>query len=369
MKKKLYIFLDSEHIGGSEIDLLNLVHFLRDYFEVSFILSAKSNDFISNFTGYKIISAPRAVLVTDFFRVLVFILKNAQIFCNDSKIIFWCHHFDSNRILQICNFAKKKKSTIAYRSNLDYNIFFGNRKLAKMIFTFFQSKYRFVFCGESMRRDFADYFSANLNIKHINNGRSILTHYSDLEKLRAIQKCDGDVQDIVVVSRIVKEKRIDVIIEAIALLSKSRRDFHVKIVGDGEHVNDLRELVKSHHLEEKITFLGYQKDVNAILLKSSLYVSASSLEGLPGSVIEAMSCGCLTICSNIPPHVELLKSGTLGLLFETDSVFDLYNNFMKALDMDYFEKNRIVTEAFETVKLEYNSESQFEIWRKHLDEI
>ena len=40
---------------------------------------------------------------------------------------------------------------------------------------------------------------------------------------------------------------------------------------------------------------------------SKYYVSASEYEGMPLTMLEAMSCGCIPIVSNIPGHKELAK--------------------------------------------------------------
>jgi glycosyltransferase involved in cell wall biosynthesis len=368
-KKKLFIFLDSQNLGGSEIDILNLSNLLQLDFDITFIMSASQTEFLMNFKDFNIIHCPPAVLFSDLLPAFFFIVRNHQIFLDDSRVLFWCHHFDSNRIFQIFNFVKRRKSTIAYRLTPDYQLFFQGRKTAKKVFTIFQSKYRFVFCGKSMKNNFDKYFFKNFNTSVINNGRNIDKHCIDNKKIGENQRVNDYIHEIVVVSRISKIKRVEIVIEAIIQLLKIRYDFRLTIVGDGENLDEIKKLVKFHRLEKVVRCLGFQKNVSHVLNMSTIYVSASAWEGMPGSVIEAMISGCLTICSNIPPHVELLGNGTLGLLFELDSAFDLYNKLMQAMDMGNQMRGQILNDAFNMVKSNYNINIQLELWKRHISEM
>ena len=56
---------------------------------------------------------------------------------------------------------------------------------------------------------------------------------------------------------------------------------------------------------ENVTFHGFSPDVVPWLQAADLFVSASRSEGMPLAVLEALSCGCPALLSDIAPHREI----------------------------------------------------------------
>ena len=65
---------------------------------------------------------------------------------------------------------------------------------------------------------------------------------------------------------------------------------------------------------DKIEFLGQREDVSALLEASSIFVLSSRFEGLPLSIIEAMSKGLPIVASNVGGIPELVEHGVNGFL-------------------------------------------------------
>lgn len=63
------------------------------------------------------------------------------------------------------------------------------------------------------------------------------------------------------------------------------------LVGDGELKNDIQNIVKNKHLENKVIFTGVRSDVNEILQAMDIFVMPSIFEGLPVTLIEAQASG------------------------------------------------------------------------------
>ena len=55
--------------------------------------------------------------------------------------------------------------------------------------------------------------------------------------------------------------------------------------------------------------MGHISNIYDWLFMSDIFVSTSFSEGLPNSVLEAISCGLPTILSDIPPHKEIKEMG------------------------------------------------------------
>lgn len=80
----------------------------------------------------------------------------------------------------------------------------------------------------------------------------------------------------------------------------------------------LKQLIKENK-NENIVFKGNVENVPVYLKASDYYISASLTEGLPNSVLEAMSSGIPCLLSKIPSHLEIVGKSYPYLFEPNDS--------------------------------------------------
>jgi glycosyltransferase involved in cell wall biosynthesis len=119
---------------------------------------------------------------------------------------------------------------------------------------------------------------------------------------------------IVCLARLVPRKRIDVLLEALSLLTKDGISYKCLIVGSGPLESELRERPGVLGISEHVDFVGYAGDVRPYLSMANIYVAPSDKEGLPLTLIEAMASGLPCIATNIAGHNEVVINGSTGLL-------------------------------------------------------
>ena len=90
------------------------------------------------------------------------------------------------------------------------------------------------------------------------------------------------------------------------------------IAGIGTNEQKMKEFVQKRNIKGKIIFCGFRKDVAKILSAFDIFVIPSFREGFPAALLEAMSCNRAIICSNIPPHLELIEHEKEGLIIDPD---------------------------------------------------
>lgn len=121
------------------------------------------------------------------------------------------------------------------------------------------------------------------------------------------------------VARLVPEKRIEDVIKAYKLKTRTCK---LVIVGNnaasGQYMNGLKKLA-AHH--DSIIFTGYQYGavLQELFSNSRAFIAASELEGLPMTLLEALSYGVMCVTSNITPHIEVMKSLN-GLSFSVGDI-------------------------------------------------
>ena len=77
---------------------------------------------------------------------------------------------------------------------------------------------------------------------------------------------------------------------------------------------ELRDEIRTHQLEGKVSLLGFQSNIIKILKKCTVLVMPSKSEGMPNVVLEAMSIGIPVVSSNVGGLSQLIYHGKNGLL-------------------------------------------------------
>ena len=99
--------------------------------------------------------------------------------------------------------------------------------------------------------------------------------------------------DALYVGNLVAVKRLDMLLEAAALLKAARPGFRLVLVGDGVLRGELEAQAARLGLGEAARFVGAARFEEIVhwLRRARVFVMTSEMEGLPQAMIEAMSCG------------------------------------------------------------------------------
>lgn len=133
----------------------------------------------------------------------------------------------------------------------------------------------------------------------------------------------NDYLKLITVGRLAPWKNIDIIIEALNDYKKANQNFIFYIVGSGPEEIKLKKLVNDLDLENFVTFTGQlqKDDLNYYLQKSDIYIQASSYEGLPHVILEAMSHNLSIISTPIGGTNEVIQDGKNGWVWELENNF------------------------------------------------
>lgn len=123
---------------------------------------------------------------------------------------------------------------------------------------------------------------------------------------------DGDIV-IGTCARLEPVKNISLLVESFADFHRKILDSTLVVVGDGSLLAELREQAESLGIANRVIFAGVQHNIQEFLQMFDMYAITSHNEGLPISVIEAMSCALPVIATSVGSLPELLKenAGTL----------------------------------------------------------
>lgn len=108
--------------------------------------------------------------------------------------------------------------------------------------------------------------------------------------------------------RLIRRKRVPELINIFQ--EKYSKDNLLIILGDGEEFEKCKK-----NAYKNVLFLGSVNNPEYYYQIADYVISNSAAEGYPMSILEAVSCGCFAILSNIEPHLEFIKHNSeLGCL-------------------------------------------------------
>ena len=170
---------------------------------------------------------------------------------------------------------------------------------------------------------------------------------------------------IVTCSNIIELKRLDLLIEALSLINSVRIEWvHF---GDGALREEIERLAKQILSEKKdisYTFMG-RVQLNRIFEyyeseSIDYFINCSDVEGIPVSIMEAMSYGIPCIARDVGGIREIVENGVNGFLLPRECTAEILSNeILQALNMSENERLMIRSEAFRKFIDMYNAETNY----------
>jgi glycogen(starch) synthase len=135
------------------------------------------------------------------------------------------------------------------------------------------------------------------------------------------------------VGRLVYEKGVQTVIEAMTLILSKIPNVTFVVAGSGPHMNQLKSLVDVFHLEDKVKFTGHiDTDMLSAFYKSAdLTVVPSLYEPFGMVVLESMAMGTPTIVADTGGLSEIVVHEETGLKFEPGNPESLADAMLRIL--------------------------------------
>jgi glycosyltransferase involved in cell wall biosynthesis len=126
---------------------------------------------------------------------------------------------------------------------------------------------------------------------------------------------DGAPQRLIGVGGLYDAKGWEFLLEAVAVLTRERRDFSLDIVGDGELRGRYEELASRLAISELVTFHGWlpKDEVASRVRDADLFVMTSRYDSNPCALIEALASGVPVVGTAVGGIPDMVGEG-MGLL-------------------------------------------------------
>lgn len=165
-------------------------------------------------------------------------------------------------------------------------------------------------------------------------------------------------------------KGMDILIDAFALISDKHPGWVIKIAGGNtpETLLQLKNRIKEKGVEGRVHFIGFQKNIDQLMRKASIFALPSRIEGFSLSLTEALSQGCPAVAFRIKGVISDVTANGHGTLLTDDYSVAQFAKNLDDLMSDKNLRNLKSKEGREFVKkYEINNiVSQWETLFEHL---
>ena len=160
---------------------------------------------------------------------------------------------------------------------------------------------------------------------------SLLTKHSK-DECRERLRFPKDKFILLFTGKVIPRKNLEVVLDVM----KTHEEINFAIVGNTDEPlygdRYYKKLCSEYKdIMDRVIFTGEipMGEIKYTLGACDAYVFPSLLEGSPNSVLEAMVAGLPVVCSDIPPHKEIIEHGKNGMLFhERNELVDCISTLM-----------------------------------------
>ncbi len=195
-------------------------------------------------------------------------------------------------------------------------------------------------------------FIIKKNHSIIFNGVDVNNEVIDQEKItkkiRSKLNIKKDEIIVITVCRLVNQKNIFELLE-IAKICKATKFL---ILGDGDLRNQILKNIKNYNLQN-VFLLGNKKEIKKYIVSADIFISTSIYEGLPFSVLEAMSFKLPVVLSRVTGNIDTIENNISGLFYNLGNIIQA-SNIIKDLSISKKKRNYLGNNAYLRIKKKFN---------------
>ena len=165
-----------------------------------------------------------------------------------------------------------------------------------------------------------------------------------------------DVVNIITASRIDKVKGLSYMMEAVELLKQRGLGFHYYMIGEGPELDGMKRICKEKHLQDVVSFEGFQSNVPEWLAATDIFALPSLYEYHSIAVLEAMRAGKAIVATTVGGNGESITNNKQGLMVPAADSKALANALERMVS-DTDLRTRLSENAFNRFEHEFTEDA------------
>lgn len=274
--------------------------------------------------------------------------KSENVFCYS----YWCN----DSALSLSLLKEKNKNLKAFSRIHRWDVYFEESKYDYLPFRhFIYKKLDAIF---SISLDGIKY--AEINWK-LNDVKKFKLSRLGVNNKFEIGFTSNDIFKLVSCSNLIPVKRVELIMDSLKVLENVSLEWIV--IGDGYLREELEHQISKLPISIKVNFLGrvHNKQIYELYdeLNPQLFINLSSSEGVPVSIMEAISFGIPVIATNVGGTREIVNNENGCLLEANPSRLEVASKIQEFYNLSVQEKTQKRKAAFDTWDNKYNANKNY----------
>lgn len=274
----------------------------------------KGINFKTFFTIFKVLKTIKPDIVHAHLNTKIYLFLPSLLFKNRIKFVHTIH-----------NLAYKD---VGFEWQKRINNFFYKRNIISAVAISIECKTSFV--------EFYEHSNVNLVENGVAKPTATDRLYSVKKEIENLKNKKSD-KVFIHIARYSEQKNQNLLITVFNRLIEEYQGVILVIIGNHFDTDSAKELRNSS--KKGIFYLGPKINISDYLLISDAFILSSLWEGLPISLLEAMSCGVIPVCTPAGGIPDVIKDETLGYLSKGFTEQGLYDAAIKCINnMSQFDR-------------------------------
>lgn len=352
MKNEICFFMPDFSGGGAEVVIVKLAnHLVRSGVKTSIIVLDKKGPNLNQLSA----EVELHTLNTEsgkykWLFIIPSIYKLVRLIKIKPNAVFFSSVFFNNLILSVSSFLSPCRFNVIEHTLKQHQLNKVNtliKNTMMRISRFIYKRAKNVVCvSHSVESDLIKLFGLK-NTCVIYNPlftKEILLKRSELPLQKTNSSVDSS-KKIIYVGRLIKSKQVDILLFAIAKIKPSNRRFRLYIYGEGPELSNLSEIIKKYELDDVVSFMGFEGNIEKIYENCELLVLPSKYEGFGNVIAEAHSFCIPTIaCRGSGGPEEIIIDSSLGAIVNANATViseEIIQQLMKPIKSELFLKSSL----------------------------
>lgn len=289
------------------------------------------------------------------------IFKIYNVIRNGNYDVVHIHGFFYYYALSVLLLHKKVKFVYTIHSDAaKENSVWDRRLIALKKFSFRHGLIHPVTISKESKRSFTAFYGLDSTL--IYNGIPEYVTNDKTDKLREF-RLTNKTKLFLHPGRISTPKNQVVLVKAFERLVKDGLDVVLLIAGSKQDLQIWERI--EPYLSKHIVYLGERNDVRDLLSEADAFCLPSIWEGMPVTLLEAISVGCIPICSPVGGIPEVVMNGVNGFLSENsseDAYFQTLKHFMSLSDSDITKLREHCLDSFKKYQISEVAKKYIEVY-------
>ena len=343
-RKKILFVMISLGGGGAERVSLNILKYInREKFIPSLVLFEKKGVYLDQIPEDVAVYDLKKRSRFDFFKLIFRLAYRIYPKVKPDIVVSFLSYANFISIFsRVFSFSIKPSIVVSEHSSTSISLRLNRLKRINMLLlkNIYPLTDKIIVVSKGIKKDLIQNFNiSDKKIKLIYNAINL----PEIEKLSkesvTTELFNDDIPIVIACGRLTYEKNFPLLLNSFSKVLK-KHNAKLLILGEGEEKGKLVKLSCILEIDDKVFFLGFQKNPFKYMAKSDVFVLSSIYEGFGNVIVEAMACGIPVISTDCPSGPgEIITDGVNGFLVPVGDILAMSDVILKLLKDEKLRKD------------------------------